>query len=137
VDYQPGDWLAKLVFYFFLMIFKAIVSSSIVSVLFAAAACAKPVCGMASHYGIGDGYHGRIAADGSRFDAYGLTTAHRWMPFGAKLRVTNPSNGKSVVVRVTDRGPFVPGRALDLSYGAFRTIADPGQGVMRVCFERI
>ena len=119
------------------MIFKAIISSSIVSVLFAAAACAKPTCGMASHYGVGDSYHGRIAADGSRFDAYGLTTAHRWMPFGTKLRVTNPSNGRSVVVRVTDRGPFVPGRVLDLSYGAFRTIADPRQGVARVCFERI
>jgi len=92
---------------------------------------------MASHYGIGDGYHGRIAADGSRFDAYGLTTAHRWMPFGSKLRVTNPSNGKSVVVRVTDRGPFVPERVLDLSYGAFRTIADPGQGVVKACFERV
>ena len=119
------------------MIFKAIVSSSIVSVLFAAAACAKPVCGMASHYGIGDGYHNRIAADGSRFNAYGLTTAHRWMPFGTKLRVTNPNNGRSVVVRVTDRGPFVPGRVLDLSYGAFRAIADPGNGVARVCFERV
>jgi rare lipoprotein A len=119
------------------MIIKAFFHSAIASVLFAAAACAKPACGMASHYGIGDGYHGRIAADGFRFDAYGLTTAHRWQPFGNKLRVTNPSNGRSVVVRVTDRGPFVPGRVLDLSYGAFRTIADPGQGVARVCFERI
>ena len=119
------------------MIIKAIISSSIVSALFAAAACAKPVCGMASHYGVGDGYHGRTAADGSRFNAYGLTTAHRWMPFGSKLRVTNPSNGRSVVVRVTDRGPFVPDRVLDLSYGAFGTIADPGQGVAKVCFGRI
>jgi len=41
------------------------------------------------------------------------------------------------VVRVTDRGPFVPGRVLDLSYGAFRTIADPGQGVVKVCFDRV
>ena len=119
------------------MIFKAFFHSAIASVLFAAAACAKPVCGMASHYGVGDGYHGRTAADGSRFNAYGLTTAHRWMPFGSKLRVTNPSNGKSVVVPVTDRGPFVPGRVLDLSYGAFRTIADPGQGVVKVCFDRV
>lgn len=134
---RPGDWSAKLVLHFSLMIFKAIISSSIVSVLFAAAACAKPICGMASHYGAGDGYHGRTAADGSRFNAYGLTTAHRWMPFGTKLRVINPSNSKSVTVRVTDRGPFVPGRVLDLSYGAFRAIADPGHGVMRVCFDRV
>jgi len=119
------------------MIIKAIISSSIVSALFAAAACAKPVCGMASHYGVGDGYHNRTAADGSRFNAYGLTTAHRWAPFGSKFRVTNPRNGRSVVVRVTDRGSFVPGRVLDLSYGAFGTIADPGQGVASICFERI
>jgi len=108
-----------------------------VSALFAAAASAKPVCGNASHYGHGDNFHGRIAADGSRFNAYGLSTAHRWLPFGTKLRVVNVNNGKSVVVRVTDKGPFVPGRVLDLSYGAFRTIASPEQGVARVCFERI
>jgi rare lipoprotein A len=119
------------------MIFKAIISSSIVSVLFAAAACAKPMCGMTSHYGVGDGYHGRIAADGSRFDAYGLTTAHRWMPFGTKLRITNPSNGRSVVVRVTDRGPFVPGRVLDLSYGAFAQIASTSQGLANVCISKL
>jgi len=119
------------------VIFKSIFSSIVVSALFAAAASAKPVCGNASHYGIGDSYHGRIAADGSRFNAYGLTTAHRWMPFGSKLRVTNPSNGKSVVVRVVDRGPFIPGRVLDLSYGAFKAIASPRQGVVRVCFEQI
>ena len=117
------------------MIFKAIISSSIVSVLFAAAACAKPVCGMASYYG--HEHHGLLTASGEIFNAYGLTTAHRWMPHGTKLRVTNPSNGRSVVVRSNDRGPFVPGRVLDLSYGAFSTIADPGRGVARVCFERI
>ena len=107
------------------------------SALFAAAASAKPVCGNASHYGHGDGYHGRIAADGSRFNAYGLSTAHRWLPFGTKLRVVNVNNGKSVVVRVTDRGLFIPGRMLDFSYGAFKAIASPNQGVVRVCFERI
>jgi len=119
------------------VIFKSIFSSIVVSALFAAAASAKPVCGNASHYGHGDGYHGRIAADGSRFNAYGLSTAHRWLPFGTKLRVTNQGNGKSVVVRVTDKGPFIPGRILDLSYGAFKAIASPSQGVVKVCFEQI
>lgn len=119
------------------MIFKSIFSSIVVSALFAAAASGKPVCGNASHYGHGDGYHGRIAADGSRFNAYGLSTAHRWLPFGTRLRVVNPSNAKSVVVRVTDRGPFIPGRSLDLSYGAFKAIASPGKGVVRVCYTEI
>jgi rare lipoprotein A len=92
-------------------------------------------CTLASHYGVGDGFHGRTAADGSRFNAHGLSTAHKGLPFGTKILVTNPSNGRSVRVRVSDRGPFVPGRGLDLSYGAFARIADPGQGVVRVCYD--
>jgi rare lipoprotein A len=56
------------------------------------------------------------------------------LPFGTKLKVTNQANGKSVVVRVNDRGPFVGGRDLDLSYGAFVAIASPGQGVANVCY---
>jgi rare lipoprotein A len=94
-------------------------------------------CTLASHYGVGDGYHGLTTANGERYNAYGLSTAHRSLPFGTKLRVTNPSNGKSVVVRVNDRGPFVGGRNLDLSYGAFSSIASPGQGVVRVCYSRL
>lgn len=119
------------------MIIKSIFSSIVLSAVFAGAASGKPVCGNASHYGHGDIYHGRIAADGSRFNAYGLSTAHRWLPFGTKLRVVNPSNGKSVVVPVTDRGPFIPGRSLDLSYGAFKAIANPDQGVVRVCYREV
>jgi rare lipoprotein A len=94
-------------------------------------------CTLASHYGVGDGYHGLTTANGERYNAYGLSTAHRSLPFGTRLRVTNPSNGKSVVVRVNDRGPFVGGRNLDLSYGAFTSIASPGQGVVRVCYSRL
>ena len=94
-------------------------------------------CSLASHYGVGDGYHGQIAANGERFDAYGLTTAHKYLPFGTKLRVTNQSNGRSVIVRVNDRGPFIAGRSLDLSYGAFSKIASPGQGVANVCYSRV
>lgn len=93
-------------------------------------------CSMASHYGIGDGYHGRTTANGERFNAYSKTVAHRWLPFGTKLRVTNQRNGRSVIVRVNDRGPYVGGRSLDLSYGAFKSIASPSQGVANVCYTR-
>jgi hypothetical protein len=57
------------------------------------------------------------------------------LPFGTRLRVINPSNNKTVMVTVTDRGPFVPGRSLDLSYGAFAQIASPSQGVAKVCYS--
>ena len=113
-------------------------SASIVLGAFAPNAVeAASVCSYASFYGVGDGYHGLQAADGSRFNAYGLTTAHRSLPFGTRLLVSNPSNGRTVVVTVTDRGPFIAGRELDLSYGAFSRIASPGQGVARVCHSVI
>ena len=94
-------------------------------------------CTLASHYGVGDGYHGGTTANGERYNAYGLSTAHKYLPFGTRLKVTNQSNGKSVVVKVNDRGPFVAGRDLDLSYGAFASIASPGQGVAKVCYNRV
>lgn len=106
------------------------------------AANAASGCGIASYYGtLGDGYGyiaGRLTtASGQRFIPSSLTTAHRSLPFGTRLRVTNQANGKSVIVRVNDRGPFVGGRSLDLSYGAFTKIASSGQGVARVCFSRV
>ena len=94
-------------------------------------------CSLASHYGIGDGYHGQTTASGERFNAYGKSVAHRWLPFGTRLRVTNQSNGRSVIVRVNDRGPYVGGRDLDLSYGAFSSIASPSQGVANICYSRV
>ena len=94
-------------------------------------------CSYASHYGIGDGYDGQRTASGERFDAYGNSAAHRYLPFGTRLRVTNESNGKSVVIRINDRGPYVSGRSLDLSYGAFSSIASPSRGEIRVCYARL
>ena len=94
-------------------------------------------CSLASHYGIGDGYHGQITANGERYNAYGKTVAHRWLPFGTRLRVTNQSNGRSVIVRVNDRGPYIGDRDLDLSYGAFSSIASPSQGVANICYSRV
>jgi rare lipoprotein A len=98
---------------------------------------AKSSCAHASFYGVGDGFHGQRAADGSRFNAHGLTTAHRSLPFGTRLLVTNPSTNKSVTVTVTDRGPFIAGRSLDLSAGAFARIASLSQGVAKVCFSKV
>jgi rare lipoprotein A len=94
-------------------------------------------CSLASHYGIGDGYHGRTTANGERYNAYDKSVAHKWLPFGTRLRVTNQNNGKTVIVRVNDRGPYVHGRDLDLSYGAFSSIAHPGQGVAKICYTRV
>ena len=72
--------------------------------------------GTASWYGIP--FHGRQTANGETYDMNGLTCAHRTLPFGTILLVTNLGNTKSVTVRVTDRGPFISGRIVDLSRGA-------------------
>jgi rare lipoprotein A len=94
-------------------------------------------CSLASHYGVGDGYHGQRTANGERYNAYGKSVAHKWLPFGTRLRVTNQRNGKSVIVRVNDRGPYVGGRDLDLSYGAFSSIASTSQGVASICYSLV
>lgn len=92
-------------------------------------------CGYASHYGVGDGFDGNITANGERFNAWARTVAHKWLPFGTKIRVTNQRNGASVVVRVNDRGPYYGDRILDLSYGAFSQIATPSRGEAKVCYR--
>ena len=76
--------------------------------------------GTASWYG--PGFHGRQTANGERYDMHGLTAAHRSLPFGTKVRVTNRTNGKSVVVRINDRGPYVGERVIDLSRGAAQAV---------------
>ncbi len=80
-------------------------------------------------------FHGRKTASGERFDRFALTCAHRTLPFGTILKVTNPSTQKSVIVRVNDRGPFKKNRKLDLSYAAAREIGMLRKGVMRVTME--
>jgi rare lipoprotein A len=80
--------------------------------------------------------HGQKTASGEHFNPHGLTAAHRSLPFGTKLRVVNPSNGRSVTVRITDRGPFTKGRTLDLSLGAAKALGITGQGVARVAMYR-
>ena len=88
--------------------------------------------GKASQYGLGDGYHGKKTASGEIFDTYSLTAAHRTLEFGTIVRVTNLENGKSVIVRINDRGPFVKGRIIDLSYRAQKDIGLSGVGRVKL-----
>jgi rare lipoprotein A len=89
--------------------------------------------GVASWYG--QPHHGQPTASGERFNMYELTAAHRTLPLGTRVRVTNLSNGRSVVVTITDRGPFVKGRIIDLSYAAARRIGLIGPGTAPVQLE--
>ena len=90
--------------------------------------------GMASYYGTESGSQ---TASGARFNPGAMTAAHRTLPFGTKVLVTNKSNGKSVVVTINDRGPFVRGRIIDLSTGAAGVIGMRGAGVAPVTVERL
>jgi rare lipoprotein A len=91
--------------------------------------------GIASWYG--PPYHGRQAADGEIYDMEKMTAAHRTLPFNTWVRVTNMANGKTTDVRITDRGPFVDGRIIDLSKAAARQLDLLGPGVGRVHLEVI
>ena len=91
--------------------------------------------GVASYYA--DKYQDRRTASGERFDQRKMTAAHRTLPFGTKVRVTNPANGRSVVVRVNDRGPFVKGRVIDLSRAAAERLGIVRAGVVRVKVEPV
>ena len=83
----------------------------------------------------GPGFGGRLTASGARFDPRGMTAAHRTLPFGTKIRVTNPRTGASVLVTVTDRGPYVGRRELDLSQAAAREVGILAHGVAPVLVE--
>lgn len=86
--------------------------------------------GMASYYG--NELAGNRTASGERFNPGELTAAHRTLPFGSMVRVTNTSNGDSVVVRINDRGPFSHGRVIDVSHAAAREIGMHRSGTARV-----
>ncbi len=88
--------------------------------------------GQASYYGNEPGEGGPLTANGERYNPGGLTAAHRSLPFGTRVRVTSTNTGRSVVVRINDRGPFVGGRIIDLSKGAARAIGLTNSGVGKV-----
>ena len=91
---------------------------------------AQTFTGKASYYG--PGFHGRKSANGQVFDMYKLTCAHKTLPFGTRLKVTNLKNGKSTIVEVTDRGPYAKGRIIDLSKGAAMELDMLSSGVASV-----
>lgn len=89
--------------------------------------------GIASYYG--GSLHGGPTASGERFNTYAMTAAHRTHRFGTRLKVTNLRNGRSVVVRVNDRGPFIKGRIIDLSTVAAQQLGFAGHGITKVRVE--
>lgn len=91
--------------------------------------------GKASYYS--NSLHGHRTSDGSRYHKDSLTCAHRTLPFGTLLKVTNKKNGKEVVVKVTDRGPFCAGRVVDLSMAAARELGMVASGVAAVRVEKV
>ena len=91
--------------------------------------------GLASYYA--HKFHGRQTANGEIFDMYGLSAAHRELPLGTVIRVTHLGNGRSLELRVNDRGPFIPGRILDLSLGAAQRLQMVDEGVAEVRIDII
>lgn len=95
----------------------------------------KAQVGQASWYG--KAFHGRPTASGEEYDMFQLTAAHRSLPLGTYVKVTNLRNGKWAVLKVNDRGPYVGNRILDVSYGAAQVLNFRGRGVEKVSIEVI
>jgi rare lipoprotein A len=90
------------------------------------AGAAQAESGLASIYGNRDGYAGKKTASGDRMNPHALTAAHRSLPFGSRVRVTNRKNGRSAIVRISDRGPFVRGRIIDVTPAVARALGFSG-----------
>ncbi len=86
--------------------------------------------GIASWYG--PGFHGKRTANGEIYDMYAITAAHKTLPFNTIVKVVDLDTGRSVVVRINDRGPFVPGRIIDLSFTAAQELGIVEKGIARV-----
>jgi rare lipoprotein A len=108
----------------------ALISCALIARILTAASSAEAADVVRTHAGLaswyGPGFHGRRTANGERFNTHALTAAHRSLQFGTQVRVTNNTNGRSVVVRINDRGPYVGGRVIDLSNAAARAIGVSG-----------
>ncbi|GGO70128.1 RplA family protein [Bowmanella pacifica] len=93
----------------------------------------KKESGLASYYAMK--YQFRTTASGERFNQMASTGAHRTLPFGTRVKVTNIKNKQSVIVKINDRGPFIKGRVIDLSRSAFSKIGDTDSGLISVTIE--
>ena len=93
--------------------------------------------GMSSFYGLGDGFDGNLTANGEVYDKDGISAAHKTLPLNSIVRVTNLDNGKSVKLKINDRGPYIKGRILDCSYGAAIELDFVEQGTTEVKVEVI
>lgn len=102
------------------------------AILAMSAVPAAASCGSASWYALTS-----KTASGERMNPSAMTAAHRSLPFGSKIRVTNQRNGRSVVVRINDRGPFIKGRVIDLSKAAANELGFIRAGHTRICMEKI
>ena len=89
--------------------------------------------GISSFYG--PNFHGKLTANGEIFDMYGVSAAHKEFPFNTVVRVTNEKNGKSLLIRINDRGPYIAGRILDCSFGAAKKLGFVGEGTAKVKIE--
>ena len=98
------------------------------------AAAAGNQCGGASWYG--PGFHGKTAASGERFNENAMTAAHRSLPFGTVVKVIDQRTGKSISVKINDRGPFHKGRIIDLSKAAATALGFRNAGTTKVCIDR-
>ena len=98
-------------------------------------ATAADQCGGASWYG--PGFHGKKTASGERFNQNAMTAAHKTLPLGSVVKVTNQHTGKSIEVKINDRGPFAKGRIIDLSKAAAAKLGPQAAGVGKVCIAKL
>ena len=113
-------------------LFAALVAAGL---SFGATGAAQAQCGGASWYG--PGFHGKTAASGERFNQNAMTAAHRSLPFGTVVKVVDQRTGKSVSVKINDRGPFHGGRIIDLSEAAATKLGFRNSGTTKVCIDRV
>ncbi len=119
------------------MITKSVLVATLALGLFAfiPVASAAGQCGGASWYG--PGFHGKKTASGQKFNENAMTAAHKTLPFGTVVKVTDQRTGKSIKVTITDRGPFHKGRVIDLSKAAAAKLGTKNSGVGKVCLDRV
>jgi rare lipoprotein A len=115
------------------LVLETLVGLLLIGLLSCAKESTHTLRGLASWYG--ERHHGGLTASGERFDMYALTAAHRTLPMGTRLRVTNLTNGRSVVVIVNDRGPWIRARIIDLSYAAAHRIGLINAGTAPIQLE--